>query len=253
MAVVTGAVVLSVLLGRLVVARLPEPADGAGQQGPLRRPGEHRVRGRLRVVSGAAVVSRWLAVPTGLQPLWWVLATFGVVLAAVDARTTWLPLRLTRLAWAAMAAAGLLALTARRGLAGAAPAPARGRAGRSALSGRLAALPRRVRLRRRALRPAGRRRRRRATPGRCWSGPCSPAACSARCTAWCRWSRRAGALTVRSRPCWPAPTSPAAPPSAEPLTPSPRGRTARRGRTRRPRPAPARCGRPGPGPLTVTT
>jgi leader peptidase (prepilin peptidase)/N-methyltransferase len=39
-----------------------------------------------------------------------VLATLGVVLAAVDARTTWLPLRLTQLAWAAMAAAGLVTL-----------------------------------------------------------------------------------------------------------------------------------------------
>ena len=62
------------------------------------------------LVAGSAAVIGRLAVPTALQPLWWVLATFGVVLAAVDARTTWLPLRLTRLAWAAMAAAGLLAL-----------------------------------------------------------------------------------------------------------------------------------------------
>ncbi len=108
-AVVTGAVVLSVLLGRLVVARLPEPADSAGKVRYADLVSTGFVVG-CAFVSGAAVVVGRLVVPTGLEPLWWVLATFGVVLAAVDARTTWLPLRMTRLAWAAMAAAGVLAL-----------------------------------------------------------------------------------------------------------------------------------------------
>ena len=38
-------------------------------------------------------------------PGWLVLATLGLLLAAIDARTTWLPLPLTRVAWVAMAAA----------------------------------------------------------------------------------------------------------------------------------------------------
>lgn len=40
-----------------------------------------------------------------LLPPWLVLATLGVLLAAIDARTTWLPLSLTRAAWIAMAVA----------------------------------------------------------------------------------------------------------------------------------------------------
>jgi leader peptidase (prepilin peptidase)/N-methyltransferase len=51
----------------------------------------------------------WLTGPPAIQPLWWVLGTLGVLLAAIDARTTWLPLPLTRLAWAAMIAAGVVA------------------------------------------------------------------------------------------------------------------------------------------------
>jgi leader peptidase (prepilin peptidase)/N-methyltransferase len=41
--------------------------------------------------------------------MWSVLAILGVLLAAIDARTSWLPLQLTRVAWLAMAAASLLA------------------------------------------------------------------------------------------------------------------------------------------------
>lgn len=108
-AVVAGAVVLSVLLGRLVVARLPEPVDGAGKVQYADLVSSGFVVG-CAVVSGAAAVLGLLAAPTAVAPLWWVLATFGVVLAAVDVRTTWLPLRLTRLAWVAMVAAGLLSL-----------------------------------------------------------------------------------------------------------------------------------------------
>jgi leader peptidase (prepilin peptidase)/N-methyltransferase len=108
-AVVTGAVVASVLLGRLVVARLPEPADGAGKVRYADLVSTGFVVG-CALVSGATALIGWLAVPTVQQPLWWVLATFGVMLAAVDARTTWLPLHLTRLAWATMSVAGLFAL-----------------------------------------------------------------------------------------------------------------------------------------------
>lgn len=52
--------------------------------------------------AGTAAGVSGLLLPLALQPAWWVLATAGVVLAAVDARTTWLPWRLTRLAWGLM-------------------------------------------------------------------------------------------------------------------------------------------------------
>jgi leader peptidase (prepilin peptidase)/N-methyltransferase len=41
--------------------------------------------------------------------MWSVLAILGVLLAAIDARTSWLPLRLTRMAWVAMSVAAVLA------------------------------------------------------------------------------------------------------------------------------------------------
>jgi leader peptidase (prepilin peptidase)/N-methyltransferase len=107
-ALVVGAALLSALLARHSVSRLPEPADGADKirYADLATPGF--VLG-CALIAGAAAGVGWLALPPTLQPFWWVLATFGVVLSAVDARTTWLPLRLTRLTWAAMAVAALLA------------------------------------------------------------------------------------------------------------------------------------------------
>lgn len=106
-AVLIGAGGASALAG-LVVSRLPEPEDGAGKvrYADLATPGFVVGCG---LTAGAAAALAGLTVSVTAQPLWWVLASFGVVLAAVDARTTWLPLRLTRLAWVAMAAAGLLA------------------------------------------------------------------------------------------------------------------------------------------------
>jgi leader peptidase (prepilin peptidase)/N-methyltransferase len=41
--------------------------------------------------------------------MWSVLAVLGVLLAAIDARTSWLPLLLTRISWLAMAVASVLA------------------------------------------------------------------------------------------------------------------------------------------------
>jgi leader peptidase (prepilin peptidase) / N-methyltransferase len=107
-ALALAAVITGVLLARLLVARLPEPVDGAGKV-RYADLGTPAFVGGCALVAGAAAAVSWLTLPVVLLPLWWVLATFGVVLAAVDARTTWLPLRLTRVTWAAMAAAGLVA------------------------------------------------------------------------------------------------------------------------------------------------
>jgi len=57
---------------------------------------------------GAALA--WGLLPPALLPAWTVLATVGVLLVAVDARTTWLPWRLTRVAWVLMALALLAGL-----------------------------------------------------------------------------------------------------------------------------------------------
>ena len=107
--VVAAAVGTSGVLARLLVPRLPEPTDGADKihYADLATPAF--VAG-CAAAAGVAAAVGWLTMPVPLQPLWWVLATLGVVLAAVDARTTWLPLRLTRLAWAATAVAALAAL-----------------------------------------------------------------------------------------------------------------------------------------------
>lgn len=108
-ALVAAAVLATGLATRPLLRRLPEPADGAGKTAyaDLATPG---CTVGCALLSGLAATAGWLARPVAEQPLWWVLATLGVLLAAVDARTTWLPLRLTRLAWAAMAGAGLAAL-----------------------------------------------------------------------------------------------------------------------------------------------
>ena len=90
-----------VLVGtRALLARLPEPADPDGKPA-YRDLATRRFVTTCAVLAagGAALVG--LTVPPATWPLWWVLCAPGLVLVAVDARTTWLPLPLTRLAWAA--------------------------------------------------------------------------------------------------------------------------------------------------------
>ncbi len=103
----------AVLVGaRPVLARLPEPASsdqGPGGKVPYATlPTRTFVLG-CAALSGVAVGLSWLLVPAAARPLWAVLGTVGLLLAAVDARTTWLPLPLTRAAWLLMGVAGLLA------------------------------------------------------------------------------------------------------------------------------------------------
>lgn len=103
----------------IVLRRLPEPSpepgaddDAAAAAGDpqdakvayatLATP---RFAGIVGVLSAAAIAVPALTLPRPVLPGWLVLATLGVLLAAIDARTTWLPLPLTRVAWAAMAAA----------------------------------------------------------------------------------------------------------------------------------------------------
>jgi len=68
----------------------------------------------VRIVALTALafgVTSWTLLAPAAQPPWVVLASVGTLLALIDLRTTWLPLRLTRLGWLLMALAlGLAAV-----------------------------------------------------------------------------------------------------------------------------------------------
>lgn len=100
---------LPVLLAtRPVLVRLPEPAEPEGKA-------LYRVLPTRRFVATCTVLAAvgaglvGLTLPTAAWPLWWVLCAPALVLVAVDAATTWLPLGLTRLVWAATLGAAVLA------------------------------------------------------------------------------------------------------------------------------------------------
>ena len=112
-ALAIGAIALTIaattaLLARPILQRLTEPTadDGKPKYGDLGSDGFLLACG---VLAGVAAMLSWLSLPRYAQPMWSVLAILGVLLAAIDARTSWLPLQLTRVAWLAMAVASLLA------------------------------------------------------------------------------------------------------------------------------------------------
>jgi leader peptidase (prepilin peptidase)/N-methyltransferase len=112
----SGAFVTAALLTGLVTATaagpvlraLPEPADVPEKitYRSLVTPGFLLLCGGL---AAAAAALSWHSTPLAAQPLWTVLSTVGILLAAIDARTTWLPLRLTQIAWLLMVLATLAA------------------------------------------------------------------------------------------------------------------------------------------------
>ncbi|HJY44518.1 MAG TPA: prepilin peptidase [Propionibacteriaceae bacterium] len=96
------------LLVRPLLRLLPGPVPGDGR--PIYRDlGSTRFLLVCGGLAGIAAAVSWLSLPRYAQPMWSVLAILGVLLAAIDARTSWLPLQLTRIAWLAMALAALLA------------------------------------------------------------------------------------------------------------------------------------------------
>jgi leader peptidase (prepilin peptidase) / N-methyltransferase len=100
--------VTSAFLVHPLLQRLPQPVPGDGK--PIYRDlGTSHFVLVCGALAGVATAISWLTVPRYAQPMWSVLAILGVLLAAIDARTGWLPLRLTRIAWLAMAMASLLA------------------------------------------------------------------------------------------------------------------------------------------------
>jgi leader peptidase (prepilin peptidase)/N-methyltransferase len=103
-----------------VLRRLPEPdpgadpvdhgvepvvTDPAGAKVPYADLATRPFASVVGALTAAAVAVAAWALPVPLLPAWLVLGTLGLLLAAIDARTTWLPLSLTRVAWLAMAGA----------------------------------------------------------------------------------------------------------------------------------------------------
>jgi leader peptidase (prepilin peptidase)/N-methyltransferase len=106
-ALLTGTIAASV--SRLVVARLPEPRSTPEQPTAGKITYASLATARFTICCGvtgaAAALTSWLTLALHHQPAWSVLAVLGVVLAAVDLRTTWLPKILTWVAWGGMAIA----------------------------------------------------------------------------------------------------------------------------------------------------
>lgn len=100
---------LPVLLAtRAVLVRLREPAEPQGKVAYRELPTRAFVLTCTALAAaGACLVA--LSLPAATWPLWWVLCAPALVLVAVDARTTWMPLGLTHVVWAAAAGAAALA------------------------------------------------------------------------------------------------------------------------------------------------
>lgn len=92
-----------------VLRALPEPEAPEAQKVPYAALPTMRFRVATACCVTAALTISALGVGWPLWLVWTALGTAGVALAAVDARTTYLPGRLMQLGWA-MAAAGLLAV-----------------------------------------------------------------------------------------------------------------------------------------------
>ncbi|MDN5727341.1 MAG: prepilin peptidase [Propionibacteriales bacterium] len=108
---VVGVVVVTV--SRWVLRRLPEPPDDQLDEGESKIPYAALGTPLFLLLTGtASAIGTGIVVlraPAEAWPAWVGLCSVGVLLAAIDAATTWLPLRLTRVLWG-LAAAGILAL-----------------------------------------------------------------------------------------------------------------------------------------------
>ena len=91
-----------------LLRRLPEPADPPPDKVPYADLATPGFAVTVAAAGAVAVGVAALTVPTATLPLWLVLGTVAVLLAAIDARTTWLPLALTRAAWVATGLAALV-------------------------------------------------------------------------------------------------------------------------------------------------
>jgi leader peptidase (prepilin peptidase)/N-methyltransferase len=106
--------------GRVALLRLPEPAVPDDADPDLRAEYTSKIAYRtlatpqFGVITGflgaMAMIITVLAVPPPFWGCWFVLSTVAVLLAAVDALTTWLPRTITYAGWPAMAVAIILGL-----------------------------------------------------------------------------------------------------------------------------------------------
>lgn len=96
--------VLTAVIIRPVLRWLPEPPPGPDTADKISYRDLADLRFELATVtlSLSAATVAWACLPIAVQGPWTVLAVLGVLLAAIDAVTTWLPLRLTRIGWLAM-------------------------------------------------------------------------------------------------------------------------------------------------------
>ena len=85
---------------------IPEVTDAPDKTPYRELPTAHFVTG-CGLLSTASAATAWFTLPHSVQPMWWVLSSSALLLAVVDARTTWLPLRLTRAAWLMMTVAAV--------------------------------------------------------------------------------------------------------------------------------------------------
>lgn len=86
------------VLTRWILLRLPAPVDepDSDPYRPLATPGFAVTVAALALVATGLVTT---LVPPALQPAWAALNSCGILLGCIDARTTFLPLRLTQAAW----------------------------------------------------------------------------------------------------------------------------------------------------------
>lgn len=100
--------VATAVAARTLLLRLPEPDDAAEHDKlPYAALGTTRFACAVGGCTAAALLVLATRSPPALWPLWLPLATLGVLLACIDAATTWLPLRLTRPLWALTVVGGV--------------------------------------------------------------------------------------------------------------------------------------------------
>ena len=98
-AILTGAA--TALLTGPLLRWCPEPDDPTDKPLTYKALATPRFRAGCGLIATAAALLTWTLAPVHQQPLWTVLSILGVLIAAVDGALTWIPARLTHLAWAA--------------------------------------------------------------------------------------------------------------------------------------------------------
>ena len=119
-ALLTG--IATALLAGPLLRWCPEPEDASDKPVTYRALATPPFRVGCGLIATAAALLTWTLAPLPQQPLWTVLSTLGVLIATVDGALTWIPARLTHLAWAAgLTAVALSGLASRHWSATLAP------------------------------------------------------------------------------------------------------------------------------------